>query len=364
MKSAIKRLFSESADNKNEQKKQEVVEQVDLMETTARDDGSIPVKIINAGWGSSGYYSEDVLRRFAGKYKEGTQMYWDHPTESEDYERPERSLRDLAGVLVTDGYYREDGSAGAGIYADAKLFGEYKEMVHEIGRYIGLSHRAQGMSKYGEAEGREGLIVETIDDVISVDFVTLAGRGGEVIQFMESKRQKQKESANDMEWKDITLETLYANRKDLYESVQSKGKSDLKESLDKKNTLIDNLSKSNKELKEAAAANEVEKMATAITKEKDLPEAVTNRITESLKGAIPFKENGDLDKDKAKTSLQEAADKELEYIKALGSGSTTSLNMSESASQSGQEIDSTNLVESFMSMGLSKEEAETAAEGR
>ena len=88
---------------------------IKLIEASAKEDGTIPIKIVGPGWGSSGYYSEKMLERDAHNYTTGTQMFIDHPTASEEIERPERSNRDLAAVTVSEGYYDKEGIAGAGI---------------------------------------------------------------------------------------------------------------------------------------------------------------------------------------------------------------------------------------------------------
>ena len=48
----------------------------------------VPIKIIQPGWGSSGYYPKDVLERDGSKvFTKGVKMYWNHQTISEEYER-------------------------------------------------------------------------------------------------------------------------------------------------------------------------------------------------------------------------------------------------------------------------------------
>lgn len=357
MKKYFKKLFRESAVvDKNKQR--EITERIDLLETTVRSDGTIPIKIISPGWGSSGYYSEDVLRRYAGMYKEGTQMYLDHPSESEEWERPERSVRDLAGVLASDAYYDESGPAGPGIYAEAKIFEAWQPLIKEIGEYIGLSHRAQGMAKYGEAEGQEGLIVETIDKVISVDFVTLPGRGGEVVQMVESFRENKKKIKEDdgLKWSEITLTGLKENRKDIIEESQK----DLKESVKKKDSLIDELMKKNKELLEAQGLVQIEKLVEKHGGEKSLPDVAITRIKESFKNSVPLKE-GAVDLEKAEQDIKARVDAEHRYIESLGA--RHSINMGESATQQ-EEVTEEQLIESFKAMGLDEESAKIAAKGR
>src|SRR5688500_13652912 len=93
-------------------------------EAVLTEDGTVPICLITPGWGSSGYYSAEVLRQAvdAGVFEEGVHMYWDHMTRSEEWDRPERSLRDLAGVLAQDGQWDENGFNGPGVYSVAKVF--------------------------------------------------------------------------------------------------------------------------------------------------------------------------------------------------------------------------------------------------
>lgn len=72
---------------------------VPLVEKAVRDDGTVPIKVIAPGWGTSGYYPAAVLERDGPTvFAKGTHMYWNHPTLTETIERPERSLSDLAAI--------------------------------------------------------------------------------------------------------------------------------------------------------------------------------------------------------------------------------------------------------------------------
>lgn len=146
---------------------------------------SIALELITPGWGSSGYYSPAVLEA-AGRdrvFPAGTHMYVDHPSASEDRDRPERSVRDLAAVLTSDGTWN-----GSALVAEARVFGPYQDMVAEMKDAIGVSIRASGDVEIGEAEGRRGRIITSLVHSTSVDFVTHAGRGGRVAELLESAR--------------------------------------------------------------------------------------------------------------------------------------------------------------------------------
>jgi hypothetical protein len=156
-----------------------------VQDATSARPGRMKIELITPGWGSSGYYSAATLEAAAkaGVFPAGLQMYADHPTESEKYERPERSIRDLGAVLVTPGTW--DGKA---IVAEAQVFSAFAGALAEMREHIGVSIRAQGEFEFGEAEGRQGRIITALTEATSVDFVTRAGRGGRIIDVLESIR--------------------------------------------------------------------------------------------------------------------------------------------------------------------------------
>lgn len=146
------------------------------------------IQLIDAGWSKNGrYYSPQVLAEAAaaGVYKASTAMFIDHPTATEKAERPERSVKDLAARLTTDAVYKD----GA-LVAEATLLGPWVPFINEVADQIGVSIRAAGTVEYGEADGREGLIVTEITEGISVDFVTDPAAGGRVLELIESAREQ------------------------------------------------------------------------------------------------------------------------------------------------------------------------------
>lgn len=162
---------------------------VELVEASVRADGTVPIKIMAEGWGSSGYYPREVIERDGpAVFARGTHAYWDHPTVSEAAERPERSLRDLAGTLAGPAYWSEDGAAGPGLYGDVFVFETYRGPVDELGPHIGMSIRGKGQGHFGEVDGKRGLIIDRIVEGLSVDFVTAPGAGGKVLSLFESAR--------------------------------------------------------------------------------------------------------------------------------------------------------------------------------
>ncbi len=160
---------------------------IPLSERAVRRDGTISLKIIQPGWGSSGYYPKEVLERDIPKvFPAGTKMFWNHATATEEMERPEGDLRNLAAVTVSDPLWLESGPNGPGMYADARPFAGYATVIDEIGGHIGVSIRGMGRHTTGEKEGKSGRIIQEIAQGRSVDFVTEPGAGGAVVSIFES----------------------------------------------------------------------------------------------------------------------------------------------------------------------------------
>lgn len=133
--------------------------------------------------GSSGFYPAEVLRRDGpNAFPAGTHVYLDHPTSGEDSDRPERSVKDLAGYLV-DGAQYEESADGSGLFARIQFIPEIKERIKSLAPVIGLSIRAAGEVERAP-DGRN--IVRTIAEGLSVDVVTRAGAGGRLVTMTES----------------------------------------------------------------------------------------------------------------------------------------------------------------------------------
>jgi hypothetical protein len=146
------------------------------------------VVLIRAGWGSSGYYSEDVLKRDGPKvFPVGTKMYLDHPSVSEEADRPERSVKDLAAVITST-----PRMAGIDLVAECELVEHWAPVINNLAErgMVDLSIRAYGVEEYGEAAGKAGPIIQELLEGISVDFVTEGGAGGKVGKLIEEARRK------------------------------------------------------------------------------------------------------------------------------------------------------------------------------
>lgn len=146
------------------------------------------VKVIESGWGSSGYYGPEMLAEYGPKvFTKGTKVFMNHPSVTESSERPERDVHQLAGKLTSDAVFSENG-----LVADIEFYSHYAPIIREMAGDVGLSIHALGNASVGEAEGREGPIIESLvaDPLTSVDVVTVAGAGGKFLNLLESYSRK------------------------------------------------------------------------------------------------------------------------------------------------------------------------------
>lgn len=148
-------------------------------EASSLGDGKYRIRIIVPGQGSSGIYTAENLAESAPLFKAGTEMFIDHPTETEEWERPERSIRDYAGVFLEDATVGEDGA----LYTVCKVFSGVNELIKDKWEHIGVSINAWCADSISENG-----IVPPIAGVRSVDFVTTPGAGGAIVDLLESNR--------------------------------------------------------------------------------------------------------------------------------------------------------------------------------
>lgn len=336
-------------------------EYVALVEKSVRTDGTIPVKIITPGWGSSGYYSAEMLERDAPKFKAGTKMYWDHPTASEERERPERSLRDLAAETVSDARWEPQGEAGPGLYAQAKVFSPYKSAVDELGPHIGVSIRALGKTQVGTAEGKVGKLISEISRVGSVDFVTEPGAGGQVLQIFESARTNNfvgNSVAAGRGDADVNHENS-PKEEEMPEDVKalSEANAALRSELDQQKAAMARLN----ELHQMREASDFVSGELAKTQ---LPTVTRNRLAKILTEKAPFGEDGRLDVVKFAAQIAESVRDEQAYLaEAMGAGRISGFGSSQPSEPKPEQIES-DLAEAFRRMGLDENVAKQAAKGR
>lgn len=311
---------------------------VSLVEAAVRRDGTIPLKIIEPGWGSSGFYPAEVLERDGPKvFTKGLKSFWNHATVQEEALRPEGDLNALAAELITDARYLADGPKGAGLYADAKVFKPYQEAVNELAKHIGVSIRASGRAVQGEVDGRKGAIVQQLTSAKSVDFVTVPGAGGQIIDMFEAARPQ----SSTVHKEPIVNEQQF------------------NEALAARDTQIARLSE---QLTLRDARDFVrERVASA-----NVPDVTKARLVESLSANPPVKD-GVLDRDAYATRIQEAVTAEVKYLTeaaGYGSGRVEGMGGSTTAQESKPEDVSARMTDAFQRLGFSESAAKAAAMGR
>ena len=275
-----------------------------------RSDGTIQLRVVKPGWGTSGYYPAEVLERDGPSiYRAGTQMFWDHATASEDLERPEGSLRNLAAVLSTPARWDDQGAVGPGLYADALVFESYRETVDEIGPHIGTSIRGLGRATTGEAEGRKGRIISALTTGLSVDFVTKAGAGGEIVQLFEASNGTAVSSVAEPS------------------GVHNSGVMDMddlekaQEKLAEAQKVIQALETERDQLSKSLLLRDASAVVSEALDEAALPAVTVQRLRRSVACNLPMTEAGKLDVEGLKEKVNEAVIAETAYLQeAAGFG--------------------------------------------
>lgn len=319
---------------------------VPLEEKAVAKDGTANICLITPGWGSSGHYSADMLKRDGPKvFTSGTAMYIDHPTETEAIERPERSVRDMGGVLTEDAKWLDDGPNGPGLYAKASILPPLSGVLDALAPHIGVSIRASGEAQEGEADGKRGRIINRLVNAASVDFVTKAGRGGKVLPLMESIRNGQS-----IELKEDDVDLTEAQNE-----IAS-----LKEALAKQNEAATAQATELARLRERALVADATALVTAQLREARLPDVTKTRLAAQLTSNPPVKEH-ELDREALAETVKAAVEAETAYLASImpsgriqGLGSVQTAEVSEADTEKA-------LMQLYQSQGYSEAAARQMA---
>lgn len=328
---------------------------IPLVEKSVRRDGTVPIVIATEGWGSSGYYSADVLKRDGPKvFTRGLQSYFDHPSLEEEAQRPERSVRDLLGVLESDARWQDEGQAGPGLYADLKVFPQHTESLEAMAPHVGMSLRADGIAPYGEAEGKKGRIVESLVSARSVDCVTAAGRGGAILQLFEAARNGRVSGGNQVD----------ENEARALREAASTAQIKLTEA-EAKLVRLGEVETQLARMTEGLLLRDARSFVATELAGIQLPDMTRARLSESLSANPPVKD-GALDLDAYRVRIKENAAAELEYLAKVtgaGSGRITGLGGNTSSVEITAEEADKRLDEEFKSL-LGESAGAHAASGR
>ncbi|MCK9579354.1 MAG: hypothetical protein M0Q92_02750 [Methanoregula sp.] len=348
--------------------------------------GNALVKIIKPGWGSSGYYKEAALERDGPKvYAYGTHMHMDHPTAIDEKARPERSLTTLASVITNPGKYLKNGPKGEGVYAEVHVFKPYREALNEMAPFIGLSHRAIGQGKTGTIEGRTGKIIESLQKCLSVDWVTLPGAGGSVVQMIEAWRieheppadhetiiENQEEIMGNDKETVITVESLRKTNPGLFTELKESVLQEIQASEAHKQKEADaaKVLKENQDMKveldrlrEAQVIQESGKIVIKALEKSTLPEITKTRLIETVPRLARMKD-GKLDEAAFTAAVTEAIKTETDYVaKLTESGKVKGMGGGNGGSGNGGASKlKESFIKAFRGQGKSQKDAEMMAE--
>lgn len=272
---------------------------IPLKEGAVGQDGTVYLKLIQPGWGSCGYYPQDVLERDGPKiFTKGTKNFWNHQTAAEEAARPEGDLRDLASVLTEDAHYDRTGPNGPGLYARGKVFENFRQPVDDLAKHIGVSIRASGKAKQGTApDGRKGPIIEALTSALSADYVTTPGAGGAVLQLFEAARKRPVDTTNTGD-----VDMTEAEARKLQESVNA-------------------LTLDNRKMKERMAVADAAGAISTYFDTIRVGEAVQKKVTRRLlEGTLPYTADGSLDKTALAKLAESETISELDFIKEASGG--------------------------------------------
>lgn len=315
---------------------------VPLVEKSVNKDGEISLRIIAPGQGSSGYYSAEMLKRDGPKvFTTGLHMYADHPSATEDKDRPERSIKDLVGQLTSNAVWQDEGAAGPGLYATAKVRSDVAPLIEELAPSIGVSIRALGKASAGEVDGKKVRNVDSLEVAKSVDFVTVPGAGGKVLDLLESARERH--TATEVDDMGAAEELAEAQKK----------------IADLESWKADQEARAAEAILLAEARAIVGDTLSAI----QLPELTRARLTKTLVGNPPIVD-GKLDREAFVGLIKEAAKAETEYLAQIA-GPSRVTGMGDAAPEAPTtETVTKSLSESFARLTGSDKLAEIAAAGR
>jgi len=258
--------------------------------------------LAQAGQGSSGFYTEEVLREYGPKaLAPGAHAYVDHPTEA----NPTRSPKDLIGFYPDGAVYEE----GVGLVGELEIFPHWADFVEAVAPHTGLS-----IYMMGESDDEGNVTSLLPDPQNSVDLVSYAGlkNSGLVEKLYESARaaspkppaasadrKTQKEGMN------VELEKAIADLSAKFDASIAESKAALKVAEDAKikaeadaKAALDAIDEKVKE-----ALGTYKEKATAIEAAELLPEQseplleaasngedITARLAEAVKVATAFKQ--------------------------------------------------------------------------
>lgn len=174
------------------------------------------------------FYKPEVLREAVrdGKFT-NVKMYANHPARdgSDDKKRPERDVRDWVAVVRETTWDERAGRPRSTVQVvDPSVYAKWKAAPE----HVAFSVLGNGSARPGRVNGQDMRIVESIEKVRSIDWVTEAGAGGG-IDFAESGADEEFE----MELKDLTKEQAMAAHPEWFSEADDEDDADTGAATDK-----------------------------------------------------------------------------------------------------------------------------------
>ena len=173
-----------------------ITEHFALEASAIAEDGTRRVRLISPGQGSSGYYSAEMLSAYTAKaLPAGTLVYQDHTSAiDEDARGGTRSIRDVAGKIVTEPVYEANAPEGPGSYARVKFIPSVDELVAEMGSAIGVSIEV----KKGKKDAKGRILEMDYHPLNSLAIVPVPGRDGRIVEDFREEISDELEEGTDM----------------------------------------------------------------------------------------------------------------------------------------------------------------------
>lgn len=276
----------------------------------------VVVVLIEAGvnYNKKRYYPKKTIQEAAPLFA-GLKMYLDHPTEQEESQKPERSIREWLSTIEESWY--EDGMALGRVHIHSPWLLE--NMADEVfRREIATSINASGRMHIGEINGQQMQIMDSILDPKSVDWVTEAGARGRVLQLQESQRlEKEKQEISNMK----TIKELKEANPALYDSIVAevtesmKGQTEIKINEAVEKAVTKALEKVNESATKAEKSAALKAKVTETVSSSKLPEKARTRFIENF-----IRENAEAKDAEIDAKLKESILSEIKYLNEMGAG--------------------------------------------
>lgn len=179
----------------------------------------IIVDLIRAGWNNQAtrFYKPSALKEAVEKKLfENVKNFSSHLLPNDKNGRGFRDIKDWMST-TTGAWMEGDVVKGKITIHDDWLFTRVQDAVAR--ENLGLSINGAGKQIKGMAEGKKGMIIESIEQMDSVDWVPNPGAGGRVLAIAESDTENKNTEGGNMEWESLSVYDIKKNRPDLIEAI-------------------------------------------------------------------------------------------------------------------------------------------------